>query len=105
MQASLMRVWAPTGQTPVVKVHPGRDNTHVYGALNLHSGEEVTLCSDRMNAQVSALFLNRLLLTYPDKPYCCYGIVLPGIAGQRYVRYWTPIRVWKCCGCPPVRRS
>jgi hypothetical protein len=28
LQASLMRVWAPTGQTPVVKVCANRDNTH-----------------------------------------------------------------------------
>ena len=28
LQASLMRVWAPVGQTPVVPAAPGRDNTH-----------------------------------------------------------------------------
>lgn len=63
-----MRVWAPIGQTPVVKADPGRDNTHCYGALNLHTGEEVVLRSEWMNAQVSALFLNRVLLAYPACP-------------------------------------
>jgi transposase len=68
LQASLKRVWAPVGVTPVVKADPGRDNTHFYGALNLHSGKEVVLCSDLMNAEVSALFLQRLLRAYPDCP-------------------------------------
>ena len=68
LQASLMRVWAPIGQTPVVTAAPGRENTHFYGALNLQTGQEVILRSDLMNAQVSALFLCRLLLAYPDTP-------------------------------------
>ena len=68
LQASLMRVWAPIGQTPVVKAAPGRDHTHFYGALNLLTGQEVTLRSDLMNAEVSALSLERLLLAYPDTP-------------------------------------
>ena len=63
-----MRVWAPVGQTPVIKAAPGRDNTHFYGALNLHSGVEVALRSDVMNAEVSALFLCRLLRAYPERP-------------------------------------
>lgn len=68
LQATLMRVFAPVGQTPVVKVAANRDSTHFYGALNLASGQEVVLRSDLMNAEVSALFLNRLLQTYPDQP-------------------------------------
>jgi hypothetical protein len=63
-----MRVWAPTGQTPVVKADPGRESTHFYGALNLATGEQVSLRADLMVGAVSALFLNRLLLTYPDQP-------------------------------------
>ncbi len=63
-----MRVWGPTGQTPLVKVHPGRENTHFYSALNLQSGEEVVLRSDLMNGQVSAVFLAKVLLAYPDCP-------------------------------------
>ena len=68
LQASLMRVWAPRGQTPVVKAAANRDNTHFYGALNLQTGQEVILRSDLMNAEVSALFLQKLLLAYPDVP-------------------------------------
>ena len=35
LQASTCHVWAPTGQTPIVRVDPGRANTHFYGTLNL----------------------------------------------------------------------
>lgn len=68
LQASLMRVWAPVGETPVVKVAANRDNTHFYAALNLATGQEVTLRSDLMHAEASALFLSRILLAYPDRP-------------------------------------
>jgi transposase len=68
LQASLMRVLAPLGQTPVIPVHPGRENTHFYGALNLGTGAEVVLRSDLMQAEVSALFLQQILRAYPDTP-------------------------------------
>jgi len=68
LQASLMRVWAPIGQTPIVKADPGRDGTHFYGALNLLTGQETVLRSDLMNAEVSARFLQKILLTYSDTP-------------------------------------
>ena len=63
-----MRVWAPSGQTPVIKVAANRDCTHFYGAQDLISGQEVILRSDIMTSQVSALFLSRILLAYPDQP-------------------------------------
>lgn len=68
LQASLMRVWAPVGQTPIITVAANRDSTHFYGALDLISGREITLRSDLMTSDVSALFLSRVLLAYPDKP-------------------------------------
>lgn len=68
LQASLLRVFAPIGQTPVVKAHPGRENTHFYGALNLTTGAEGVLRSDLMTAEVSALFLQQILTAYPDTP-------------------------------------
>lgn len=68
LQATLKVVWHSCGQTPVIKVHPGRDSTHFYGALNLLSGQETALCSPQMNGDVSALFLLRLLETYPHQP-------------------------------------
>ena len=68
LQASTLRVWAPVGQTPVVKCAANRDSTHFYGALNLQTGEETVLRSKWMNAGVTALFLSRILLTYPEAP-------------------------------------
>lgn len=68
LQATLMRVWSMRGQTPVVRVAANRDNTHFYSALNLRTGEQVLLQSGKMTGDVSALFLNRLLCTYPDVP-------------------------------------
>ncbi len=68
LQATLMRVWAPTGQTPVIKADPGRACTHFYGTLNLLTGQETVLRSDIMKAEVSALHLEQLLAAYPGVP-------------------------------------
>jgi len=68
LQATLRVVWAQQGQTPVIKLHPGRENTHFYGALNLLTGQETVLRSDQMNGEVSISFLQLILQTYPDRP-------------------------------------
>lgn len=68
LQATLMRVWSVTGQTPVVKCDPGRSLTHFYGALNLLTGQETVMRTQLMNGTVSVLFLQKLLATYPDQP-------------------------------------
>jgi transposase len=68
LQATLKVVWHPCGQTPMLRLHPGRESTHFYGALNLLNGQETALRSQMMNGDVSALFLLRLLATYPDQP-------------------------------------
>ncbi len=68
LQATLMRVWAKKGHTPVVPVSASRDNTHFYGALNMATGKETLLRSALMNSEVSALFLQKLLDAYPNLP-------------------------------------
>jgi len=68
LQASVMRVFAPVGQTPVIRASANRDNTHFYGALNLATGAETVLRSDLMTAEVSALFLQQVLSAYPEVP-------------------------------------
>lgn len=68
LQATLKVVWHVRGETPRVKLHPGRESTHFYGALNLLTGAETALRSKMMNGDVSALFLLRLLETYPNQP-------------------------------------
>ena len=68
LQASVMRVFAPVGQTPIIRTATQRDNTHFYGALNLVTGRETLLRSDLMSADVSALFLQQLLEAHPGVP-------------------------------------
>lgn len=68
LQATLMRTWAASGQTPLVRIAPQRTSSHFYGALNLLTGQETILRTPIMNAQTSALFLQKLLTAYPDRP-------------------------------------
>lgn len=68
LQATLKVVWHAQGQTPLIRLHPGRESTHFYGALNLLTGCETTLRTPRLHAGVSALFLLRLLEIYPEQP-------------------------------------
>ena len=63
-----MRVFAPVGQTPVIRTDTQRDNTHFYGALNLRTGRETVLRSDIMTADATALFLQQVLDLYPGVP-------------------------------------
>ena len=106
LQASLTRVWAPVGQTPLVRVAANRDNTHFYGALDLATGEQITLRSELMNAQASALFLNRLLSSYPDKPLLLLWDRAPWHQGEaiRSVLAANPRLevLWFPPGCPEL---
>lgn len=68
LQATTDAVWAPTGQTPSVRVHPDRDLVHFYGTLNLLTGQEVASREPHMNSDASARHLEQLLATYPDVP-------------------------------------
>jgi len=106
LQASLMRVWAPTGQTPVVRTDAGRANTHFYGALNLTSGHEVVLRSDLMNAAASALFLSVLLQAYPGVPILLLWDRAPWHRGPEIKRLLEANPrleiVWFPPGCPEL---
>ena len=68
LQATQQREWAPQGQTPIMRVDTGRAHTHIYGALNLHTGKEVVMDSRVMTAVATILFLQLVLRTYPDQP-------------------------------------
>lgn len=68
LQATQQGVWAPVGQTPVVKLVPGREHLHFYGALNLQTGREVVMRTPLMNAATSLLFLQKLVDAYPHQP-------------------------------------
>lgn len=63
-----MRVWAPVGQTPTVRVDTQRDMIHFYGSLNLSTGEETVIKAETINSETTALFLAQVAQCYPDKP-------------------------------------
>jgi hypothetical protein len=57
LQATTMRVWAPIGQTPTVRIHTGRENTNFYGCLNLRTGTEISMQAETMNSTTTANYL------------------------------------------------
>lgn len=68
LQATLARVWAPRGRTPVVYASPCRRKTNFYGTLDLTTGEVITTRSDEMNAEATATHLRQVLEAVPDRP-------------------------------------
>ena len=82
LQATTCHVWSATGQTPIVRADPGRAKTNFYGALNLHSGQEVAMRSDIMNAEVSAQYLEMLLEKNPNEPIILFWDRAPWHRGK-----------------------
>jgi transposase len=68
LQATTMAVWAPRGQTPVVRIHPGREKLNFYGALNLQTGQEIVMRATVMNAATTAQHLVQILQVVPEVP-------------------------------------
>lgn len=68
LQATLARVWAPIGQTPIVATHPGREKVNFYGTLNLHTGAVIAQRTEKMNARTTAAHLEQILAAVPDVP-------------------------------------
>lgn len=68
LQATTSAVWAPRGQTPVVRCDPGRAKVNFYGTLNLHTGEETVTQAGTMNSDATRDHLAALLERYPDRP-------------------------------------
>jgi hypothetical protein len=68
LQATTTAVWAPQGQTPVVRLHPGREKVNFYGTLNPHTGQEIVMRSDVMNAAATARHLEQILQAIPEVP-------------------------------------
>lgn len=82
LQATTCYVWFPTGQTPIVRVDPGRAMTHFYGTLNLQTGQEMAMRSDIMNAEVSAQHLEMILEANPDVPIVLFWDRAPWHRGK-----------------------
>ncbi|MBT7991749.1 MAG: IS630 family transposase, partial [Anaerolineae bacterium] len=82
LQATTSHVWSPVGQTPIVRVDPGRKNTHFYGTLNLQTGEEIAMQSDDMNSEASARHLEMILDANPDVPILLFWDRAPWHRGK-----------------------
>lgn len=82
LQATTQAVWAPRGQTPVVRVHPNREKVSFYGTLNLKTGQEIVMRSDVMNSQASAQHLEQILNSVPDVPILVLWDRAPWHRGQ-----------------------
>jgi transposase len=67
-QATLTQVWAPVGQTPVVKVSPQREYVHFYGALDVRAGREIAVTALAQTSEVTADFMRILLMLFPAPP-------------------------------------
>ena len=67
LQATTTSVWAPVGQTPIVRAHPQRDKVNFYGTLDLLSGAEIVTKAETMNSEATAVHLKQILAAYPDK--------------------------------------
>jgi transposase len=68
LQATTTAVWAPTGQTPVVRTASERSQTNFYGTLNLHTGAEIVTRSAVMNGEATALHREAILKAIPERP-------------------------------------
>src|SRR5579859_2486876 len=68
LQATTMNVWSPSGQTPSVRVDPGRAKAAFYGTLDLQTGQELVSRSPVLTAQASAQHLDLILKAIPERP-------------------------------------
>ena len=68
LQATTMAVWAARGQTPLIRVDPGREKLNFYGTLNLRTGQQHVTRTANMNAASTVQHLQTLLDAYPQQP-------------------------------------
>ncbi len=67
-QATLTRVWAVRGQTPVVRVSPERALVHFYGALDVRRGRDIAVLAPEQTTEVTADFVRLLLMLFSTQP-------------------------------------
>ena len=82
LQATTMKVWAPRGQTPLVRADPGRKKVNFYGTLNLHTGQVIAMRSEQMNAEATARHLEQILEAIPEVPIALLWDRAPWHSGQ-----------------------
>lgn len=60
-------VWSPVGQPPTLTVSPQRNRVVFYGALNLRTGHEHAIMTEKMNRPTTLAFLDFLATLYPGR--------------------------------------
>jgi transposase len=81
LQATTSMVWAPQGQTPVVRADPGRAKVNFYGTLNLYTGGVLTTRTTEMNAETTAQHLEQILSAIPEVPIVLFWDHAPWHSG------------------------
>jgi transposase len=66
-QAAPYRAWSLVGQTPVLTVAAQRYRVVFYGALELATGEEQAIMTDKMTRLTTVTFIQYLLARYPHR--------------------------------------
>lgn len=82
LQATTMSAWAPSGQTPIVRVDPGRTKAAFYGTLDLRTGQELVSRCSVLNAEASAQHLSLILQAIPERPILLFWDRAPWHHGQ-----------------------
>ncbi|MFL7793682.1 MAG: IS630 family transposase [Anaerolineae bacterium] len=82
LQATTMAVWAPKGQTPVVRADPGRAKVCFYGTLDLQTGRDIVARASVMNAEETAQHLVQILEAIPERPILLFWDRAPWHSGQ-----------------------
>jgi transposase len=82
LQATARRVFAPKGQTPVIRADPGRDKTSFYGTLDLKTGREIVTQAATMNSDATAHHLQQILEAIPTGPILLFWDRAPWHGGQ-----------------------
>lgn len=82
LQATTMNVWSPIGDTPTVRVDPGRAKVGFYGSLDLHSGRELVSRSPDLTAAASAQHLQLIVETFPERPILLFWDRAPWHHGE-----------------------
>ena len=81
LQATTMAVWAPKGQTPVVRVDPDRSKICFYGTLDLRAGRDIVTKAAVMNAEATAQHLLQILDAIPEQPILLFWDRAPWHSG------------------------
>jgi transposase len=82
LQSTTMAVWAPKGQTPVVRADPGRDKVCIYGTLDLRTGRDIVTRAPVMNAATTAEHVSQVLEALPELPIVLFWDRAPWHSGQ-----------------------